>query len=160
MSCSHDTVTFSFTEYIDFCHRTLGHLDMYQWILIQLAASHGSLEDGLDLLELLDHCSWSIALSVRPYSLDDLVRELNAVYDYDWKTHFLERVTSIKSTAPLAGIENGGWHFKYGHSVSSYQRAWEENEEEFHYRSSLGLDLEREGKVKAIVPDKLVKSAQ
>lgn len=91
---------------------------------------------------------------VRPYSLDDLVYELDAVYDYDWKTHFLERVTSIKSTAPLAGIENGGWHFSYGESISSYQKGWEKYEEAFHYRSSLGLDLDREGKVKAIVSGK------
>lgn len=97
--------------------------------------------------------------SVKSYSLDDLVRELDAISHYDWKAHFSERVTAMQPTPPLAGIENGGWHFGHGDTVSSYQRAWEENEKEFHYRSSLGFDLEREGKLKAVVPGKAADQA-
>ena len=35
---------------------------MGQWVLIQVAAFHGSLEEALDLLEFLDHRSWAVAL--------------------------------------------------------------------------------------------------
>jgi predicted metalloprotease with PDZ domain len=93
-------------------------------------------------------------VSINPYNLDNIVDDLATISNYDWKTHLLERVMSIKAMPPLAGIENSGWQFGFGDTVSSYQKSWEESEEEFHYRSSLGFDLEKDGKIKAIVTDK------
>jgi len=46
---------------------------------------------------------------VKPYTLDDFVRTLNALAPYDWKEFFHERLTSTSADAPVGGIEGGGW---------------------------------------------------
>jgi predicted metalloprotease with PDZ domain len=46
------------------------------------------------------------------YTFDDLVRSLSAIQPYNWADFFRERLTST-SHAPLAGIQNAGYHIEY-----------------------------------------------
>ena len=46
---------------------------------------------------------------VKTYTLDELVRALNAVAPFDWASFFQERLNSTSADAPVGGIENSGW---------------------------------------------------
>lgn len=46
---------------------------------------------------------------VKTYTVDDLVRTLNALAPFDWGGFFHTRLTSTSAQAPVGGIENGGW---------------------------------------------------
>ncbi|HMD86704.1 MAG TPA: M61 family peptidase [Terriglobia bacterium] len=50
---------------------------------------------------------------VKPYTLDDLVRALQAVAPYDWAGYFHDRLTSTSPEAPVGGIVAGGWKIDY-----------------------------------------------
>ena len=45
----------------------------------------------------------------KPYDLEEIVSDLNAVVPYDWKTLLTQRVTETAEKAPLNGFQQGGW---------------------------------------------------
>ena len=51
--------------------------------------------------------------TVVPYTLDELVTELNAVAPYDWATFFSDHVDRINPQADFDGIERGGYKLVY-----------------------------------------------
>lgn len=58
---------------------------------------------------------------VKPYTFEDVVRELNAIASYDWATFFHERLNSTSANPPTGGIENGGWKFVFNEEVPKAQ---------------------------------------
>jgi hypothetical protein len=62
LRCFDDAVAFSLPEDMDFFRRVLGHLEVSQGILIQLASFDSHLEDAPDLFELFDHRRRAVAL--------------------------------------------------------------------------------------------------
>ena len=48
-----------------------------------------------------------------PYTLEELIADLNQVLPYDWATFFHERVDQINLRADMAGIERGGYRVVY-----------------------------------------------
>jgi predicted metalloprotease with PDZ domain len=46
---------------------------------------------------------------VKPYTFEDIVKGLNDVVEHDWKSFLESRVMAPAETAPLDGIERGGW---------------------------------------------------
>ncbi|MFZ0731846.1 MAG: M61 family peptidase [Candidatus Sulfotelmatobacter sp.] len=46
---------------------------------------------------------------LKTYTLEDLVKTLNALASFDWAGFFHTRLTSTSAEAPVGGIENGGW---------------------------------------------------
>ncbi|QIL01409.1 M61 family metallopeptidase [Sphingomonas sinipercae] len=48
-----------------------------------------------------------------PYTRDDLIRTLNAVYPYDWATFLHDRVDVPTPRAPLAGFAMSGYELRY-----------------------------------------------
>jgi len=102
---------------------------------------------------------------VKTYTFDDVVRTLNEVEPYDWKTFFVTRLTSTAPHAPLGGIENGGWRLAYGEAQSDHLKAIEQADGEIDLTyslgltvkekvSALGLTLEEDGTLKDVLPGK------
>jgi predicted metalloprotease with PDZ domain len=47
------------------------------------------------------------------YNFDDVVRTLNAIQPYDWRTLLDQRVNEVSQRAPLAGFERNGYKLVY-----------------------------------------------
>ncbi len=59
------------------------------------------------------HGGESTGAKVVTYDLDEIVRTLNEVQPFDWRTFFVDRVYRVNKRAPLGGITNGGWKLDY-----------------------------------------------
>lgn len=75
------------------------------------ARSHGqkSIEDFLRLF----YGGPNNGPEVKPYTFDELVRDLNQVTPYDWAAFFNQRLTSDAPEPPLGGVENSGWKLEF-----------------------------------------------
>jgi predicted metalloprotease with PDZ domain len=60
---------------------------------------------------------------VVPYTLDDIVNDLNSVVAYDWRGFLTERLTSHADHAPLGGIEHGGYKLVYEDQPTKFEKA-------------------------------------
>jgi predicted metalloprotease with PDZ domain len=63
-----------------------------------------------------------------PYTLDEVVADLNAVVAYDWAKFVDERIYKINPRADLAGIEHGGYKLVYKDKPSATARAMQAGE--------------------------------
>jgi predicted metalloprotease with PDZ domain len=89
---------------------------------------------------------------VVPYDLDDIVAELGAVAEHDWRGFFAARVDVATPHAPLGGVEQGGWRLAWSDSVPALQKAFEDATKSLELRYSIGVKLGDDGKVEDIVP--------
>ncbi|MBI3940578.1 MAG: M61 family peptidase [Acidobacteria bacterium] len=94
------------------------------------------------------------APSIKPYTLDDLVRALNDVAPYDWKSLLTARVGTISPQAPLDGIHRGGWRLSYNGTPSELQAASESVHRRSNFSASIGLLVANDGAIIDIVPGK------
>lgn len=87
---------------------------------------------------------------VVPYTFDDVVKALNEVLPYDWRTFFMDRVYNINKTAPMGGITNGGWRLVYNDTpnVQDSLRGVGPN-----LMYSIGLIVNAQGQIRDISPD-------
>jgi predicted metalloprotease with PDZ domain len=87
---------------------------------------------------------------VVPYTFDDVVRTLNEVVPYDWRTFFMDRVYNVNKTAPIGGITNGGWKLVYNDTpnVQDSLRGVGPN-----LMYSVGLIVNAQGAIRDISPD-------
>jgi len=90
---------------------------------------------------------------VKPYTLDDVVAALNQVVANDWRKFLLDRVNYIGPNAPLAGLEGSGWRLVYTDTPSDLQRTRDQIEQDVDLRYSLGIFLNRTGRVVDSIPD-------
>ena len=89
--------------------------------------------------------------SVNPYALEDAVAALNRVQAYDWAAFFQQRVETVRTSAPLAGLESGGWKLVYDSVRSDYWRTAEEQEKTADLMFSLGVSVKSDGAVTDVV---------
>ncbi len=90
--------------------------------------------------------------TLRPFTFDDLVADLNAVVEHDWRSHWTSRLTATGDYAPLKGIENAGWKLAFAAKPTDLQTTREDDEKEIDLTASIGLTLSQEGKVIDVVP--------
>lgn len=91
--------------------------------------------------------------SVKPYVLDDVIADLNAVVPYDWAGFFRQRTAEATNAAPLRGIELGGWRLAYGDAPSSLQQAWDAQwSGATDLSASIGLSVKDDGAVVDVIP--------
>jgi predicted metalloprotease with PDZ domain len=74
------------------------------------------------------------------YTFDDVVRTLNAIQPYDWRTLLDQRVNQVSERAPLAGFERNGYKLVY---TEEPNKATPKTAVDFAY--SLGLSLGPKG---------------
>ena len=84
---------------------------------------------------------------VVPYEFDDVVRGLNAVYPYDWATFLRTRIDQPDLPAPLAGIERGGYRLVWKEDPNPYDRGRMANGKYLSLYHSLGMGIDRDGRV-------------
>jgi predicted metalloprotease with PDZ domain len=89
---------------------------------------------------------------VVPYTFAEVVRGLNDISPYDWKTFFQQRVYDIAPRAPLGGIENSGWRLAYTNELSPMLKIREAQRKYTDMSYSLGVWLGTDGNVNDILP--------
>jgi predicted metalloprotease with PDZ domain len=89
---------------------------------------------------------------LRPFTVEDVIAELNKVAPHDWKTFFTKRLTGAGPEAPLDGITRGGWKLTYGEKPTDFQDANEGDGKTADFSSSIGLSLKEDGYVSDVIP--------
>jgi predicted metalloprotease with PDZ domain len=90
---------------------------------------------------------------VKTYAFDDVVADLNAVAANDWAGFLGERIRRRGVGAPLGGIEGGGWRLTFGATRPPLLESTESVTENVDLRYSIGLLLDKAGKVVDVMPD-------
>jgi predicted metalloprotease with PDZ domain len=90
---------------------------------------------------------------LKPYTLEELASDLNAVVAHDWKGMLTERVTTASANPPLDGIERGGWNLGYSAKPSELLKAIESEGKMIDLTSSVGLLLREDGSVGDVIRD-------
>lgn len=91
------------------------------------------------------------APEVLPYTLEDVLSELNAVVPYDWNKLIKERLSSLDPRPPLNGIENSGWHLVYEEQPSTFSQAQESVSKQMDLRYSIGVLIAEDGELIDVV---------
>jgi predicted metalloprotease with PDZ domain len=91
------------------------------------------------------------APALMPYTFSDLVVALNAVAPYDWDGHFKKRLHATGTSAPLGGIEAGGWRLTYGSKPSALFKETQTMAKGIDHASSIGVLLSAEGVVRDVI---------
>jgi len=81
------------------------------------------------------------------YRFDDVVSALNAVAPFDWATFLRQRLDTHAAPAPLDGLARSGWKLVYSEQQSEYAKAAEATRRYTGFGYSLGLDLDKDGKL-------------
>ncbi len=79
-----------------------------------------------------------------PYTLEDVIRDLNATAPYDWKGFLQQRVYDLHPEVPMNGFTQGGWKLVY----TDKPIAWEEAEGGRYgtsFGTSLGMSVASQG---------------
>ena len=87
------------------------------------------------------------------YTFEDVVKALNDVMPYDWTTFLRTRLDGHASGAPLDGLTRGGYRLVYDDTPSAYLTSSEKRRKSTDLSFSLGLGLDKEGKLAAVLWD-------
>jgi len=90
-----------------------------------------------------------------PYTFDDVVKALNAVYPYDWASFLNERLTRTGQNvgAPLDGLARAGYRLVYDDKASDYIRNSETKRGTTNLVYSLGMTINRDGGLRNVLWD-------
>ncbi len=87
---------------------------------------------------------------VVPYTLDDVVNDLNSVVAYDWRSFLTERVTTHANHAVLGGIEHGGYKLIYQDQPVAMERAMNAKSGDLDAYFSAGLRIAKDGTIRDV----------
>lgn len=90
---------------------------------------------------------------VKTYNFNEIVKTLNDVLPYDWRTFFTERVYQVQNRAPLGGITNGGWKLIYNDQPNSQIKVLETVTGNAYFSYSIGIIVNASGTIRDINPD-------
>jgi predicted metalloprotease with PDZ domain len=85
------------------------------------------------------------------YRFEDIVKALNQLVPNDWTSFLRSRLDSYGPGAPLQGIERSGWRLVYRDTQPSYLKKVEDLTESVNRSWSLGIVLDKEGKMNQVV---------
>ena len=83
------------------------------------------------------------------YDLDDVVAALNRTYPNDWARFLQERIGGQGRPAPLAGIDMAGYRLVWRERPNPYSQARMDHARRLNLYHSLGLSVEKDGKVQS-----------
>ena len=87
----------------------------------------------------------STAPKVVPYEFDDIVKTLNTVLPYDWRSFWTERLNRLQAAAPLQGLSSAGWRLRYDSEESDEAKGNDIARKRDNFLFSLGFSLIQEG---------------
>ena len=99
------------------------------------------------------HGGRNTGAQLKPYDLDELVKTLNDVQPYDWRTFFTDRIYKVQPRAPLNGITNGGWRLIYNDQPNTQVLVNEARGKYANFSYSVGALVNAEGVILDINPD-------
>lgn len=82
-----------------------------------------------------------------PFEVDEIVTKLNALYPYDWAKLIDTRINQPGQPAPLNGIEKGGYKLVWKEEPNPYAKAAGDFSKTLSLNNSIGLSIDKEGKV-------------
>ncbi|MFN3553769.1 MAG: M61 family metallopeptidase [Novosphingobium meiothermophilum] len=82
-----------------------------------------------------------------PFEVDEIITKLNALYPYDWARLIDTRINQPGQPAPLNGIEKGGYRLVWKEEPNPYTKAVMDFSKSLSLANSIGLVLDKEGKV-------------
>lgn len=91
------------------------------------------------------------APAVKPYTLDDVVRALNAIAPNDWRAFLDERVYHVAPRPPLAALEAAGWRLTYNDTPNWYAALRERTNKQIDASFSLGMWIKNDGTIADVV---------
>jgi predicted metalloprotease with PDZ domain len=83
------------------------------------------------------------------YTFEDVVAALNGVYKYDWATFLKDKFYKPGQPAPVRGIEMAGYRLVWKDKPNAYADARAKDGTSLSLSYSIGLTLDKEGKVTA-----------
>jgi predicted metalloprotease with PDZ domain len=86
---------------------------------------------------------------VLTYTFDDIVATLNGIYPYDWAAFLDTRFRQPGQPAPLAGIEKAGYRLVWKDEPNPYEKGRTAESKALNLQYSLGVSLDKDGKVTA-----------
>ncbi len=84
------------------------------------------------------------------YELGDVTAALDAIAPNDWKQFFASRIQRPAQPAPLAGITAAGYRLAWRETPNPYSRARAEAAGTLDLSASLGLNLDKSGKILSV----------
>jgi predicted metalloprotease with PDZ domain len=89
---------------------------------------------------------------VVPYTLDEVLKDLNELAPHDWRGFFQARVYEPTPHPPLAGIQASGWRLSYTNTVSERLKDYEAEHKLTDMSFSLGLVVKEDGYIDDVIP--------
>ena len=90
--------------------------------------------------------------TIKRYEFDDVVATLNQIAPHDWHSFLRERLDSTADTAPLGGINGGGWKLVYSDDANEFLSAGDAVSGGGDYTASIGLKVKGDGTVVDSIP--------
>jgi predicted metalloprotease with PDZ domain len=87
------------------------------------------------------------------FEVDEIVAKLNAVAPYDWVAFIETRINTPGQPAPLVGIEKGGYRLVWKEEPNSFDKGRMTDAKQLNLAYSIGLTLDKDGKVVATLWD-------
>lgn len=85
------------------------------------------------------------------YTFADVVAALNRVQPYDWADFLRQRLDAVNADAPTAGVARGGYRLVFTDTASALYKSEEERGKVTALTYSVGLTLEKDGKIKEVL---------
>ena len=93
------------------------------------------------------------AITVQPYTYDDLVAALNHVVPFNWNNFFQSNLLATRPAPVSPGLEAAGWTVVYNDEPNSAAVDQEITSQQVDLSTSIGLVLDQDGTIADIVPD-------
>lgn len=113
----------------------------------QLSNGKKSLDDFARSFFGLRDGDWGVLT----YNFDDVVRELNKVQRYDWTAFLDARIRQPNQPPPLGGVEKGGYRLVWKDEPNVYDKERMKEGGHLDLTHSLGLVVEKDGKLSGIL---------
>ena len=89
----------------------------------------------------------STAPKVVPYDFDDLVKALNTVLPYDWRSFWTLRLNRLRGSAPLEGLADSGWRLAFNTEQTAVEKGDDATRKRTDLNYSLGFVIKDDGAV-------------
>jgi len=87
------------------------------------------------------------------YNFDTVVNTLNSIVPYDWAGFLDQRFRQSGQTAPIEGIELGGYKLVWKDTPNAFEKEISANRNTLSLNYSIGLSLSSDGKIRDVLWD-------